>query len=201
MPKFGIAACCNFELNGTKLKSVIVVGLKRTPSVLTMVTEILLFVVTFLLLRFLSQCWRAEDGTGRRKNPPPCPRGFPLLGNMSVFLGCREPIYTVLQKLSEEHGDILGLTVCGKKFVVLGSSEAIREAFVRHAVDFAGRPYMFSVSLLTRKNCGIAFSDYSPAWMEHRKSATSALRLSLKQGPSTTRYFALSLKSFKKQLQ
>ncbi|XP_071807097.1 steroid 17-alpha-hydroxylase/17,20 lyase-like [Asterias amurensis] len=151
-----------------------------------MVTEILLFVVTFLFFRFLSQCCRAEDGTGRRKNPPPCPRGIPLLGNMSVFLGCREPIYTVLQKLSEEHGDILGLTVCGKKFVVLGSSEAIREAFVRQAVDFAGRPYMFSVSLLTRKNCGIAFSDYSPAWMEHRKSAASALRLSLKQGPSTT---------------
>lgn len=151
-----------------------------------MVTEILLFVVTFLLIRLLAQFRRDEIGSGPRRNPPPCPRGVPLLGNMSVFLGCssREPIYSVLQKLSKEHGDILGLTACGKKFVVLGSSEAIREAFVRRAVDFAGRPYMFSISLLTRKNCGIAFSDYSPAWMEHRKSAASALRLSLRQGPS-----------------
>ncbi|XP_038057171.1 steroid 17-alpha-hydroxylase/17,20 lyase-like [Patiria miniata] len=146
-----------------------------------MVTEILIFVALLLFCRFLIISLRGGGRTGRAWNPPPCPPGVPLLGNLAVFLGT-QPLYVALRRLGRKHGDVFGLRMCGKDFVVLGSSGAIREAFVKRSVDFAGRPYMFSISLLTRKNCGIAFSDYGPAWRGHRKDAASALRLSLKAG-------------------
>lgn len=42
--------------------------------------------------------------------------------------------------MSRRHGPIMGVKLLGKFTVVLSSHEAIREAFVKHGYDFAGRP-------------------------------------------------------------
>ena len=42
--------------------------------------------------------------------------------------------------MSRKYGPIMGVKLLGNFTVILSSHEAIREAFVKHGYDFAGRP-------------------------------------------------------------
>lgn len=86
----------------------------------------------------------------------------------------RAPYY-VLKELADQFGEVVSLKMGNGRFVVLSTVEAIREAYVRQSECFAGRPYMYSISLLTRNNCGIAFGDYTPIWKVHRRSCAVAI--------------------------
>ena len=147
----------------------------------SLVTEVLMYFVGILILCiFISNITKK---TQRKTNLPPTPFGLPFLGNISIFLfsSGRSP-WLVFKDLATKYGDVLGLDIAGKQFLVLSSPEAIREAFVRKSAQFAGRPFMYSISLISKGNCGITFGDSSPAWKFHRKNTASALRQHLKSG-------------------
>ncbi|XP_038054941.1 steroid 17-alpha-hydroxylase/17,20 lyase-like [Patiria miniata] len=136
--------------------------------------DLLVFLVV-LLAAYNFMNWRAR----RHLKLPPGPPSIPLLGNFNVFMSNR-PIYKVLKDLADKYGSIFSLKLPMGRFVVLSEVDVIREAFLRRSEDFSGRPYVYSVSLLTRNNCGIAFSDYSPSWRMHRRTAALAIRRSVK---------------------
>ena len=136
--------------------------------------DLLVFVVVlFGVYKFLS--WRAT----RHLRLPPGPPAIPLLGNFNVFMSNRA-IYKVLKELADKYGSIFSLKLPMGFFVILSDVDVIREAFMNHSEDFSGRPYVYSVSLMTRNNCGIAFSDYSPSWRLHRRTAALAIRRNMK---------------------
>ena len=136
----------------------------------TMLTfQLAIFVTVLFLVRRIIK-WLTE----RPLKFPPGPPSFPFIGNMAVFMTGRAP-YHVLKELSDQFGSVVSLKMGTGRFVVLSTVEAIREAFVRQSECFAGRPYMYSISLLTRNNCGIAFGDYTPIWKVHRKSCAVAI--------------------------
>ncbi|XP_072045615.1 steroid 17-alpha-hydroxylase/17,20 lyase-like [Amphiura filiformis] len=124
--------------------------------------------VLFVVQKFL--CWLTQ----KPLKYPPGPPSLPFIGNMAVFMTGRAP-YHVLKELADQFGSVVSLKMGTGRFVVLSTVEAIREAFVRQSECFAGRPYMYSISLLTRNNCGIAFGDYTPIWKVHRKSCAVAI--------------------------
>ncbi|XP_072169977.1 steroid 17-alpha-hydroxylase/17,20 lyase-like [Diadema setosum] len=120
--------------------------------------------------------------TGKRREfcqvrwkSPPSPRGWPLLGNVSIFAGSGTP-YEKLRKVADDHGDVVTIHLGPVRMLILSSSSAVREAFVKNAQDFAGRPLNFTLSLLSRNGCGIAFADYSESWKAHKRATGAALR-------------------------
>ena len=136
--------------------------------------DLVVFLVALVsILKFLG--WRAT----RHLRLPPGPRAIPLLGNFNVFMTNR-PIYKVLKDLADKYGSVFSLSLPMGRFVILSDVDVIKEAFQNQSEDFSGRPYVYSINLMTRNNCGIAFSDYSPAWRVHRRTAALAIRHNIK---------------------
>ncbi|XP_033118673.1 steroid 17-alpha-hydroxylase/17,20 lyase-like [Anneissia japonica] len=105
----------------------------------------------------------------------PRPRGFPIIGNINLLLGNLAPCI-VLQRVGRELGDVFKLSIGFKDVVVLNSAEVIREAFGKKGDDFSGRPYVYSIDRISHGDGGIAFRDFSPSLVQHKKVSAAALR-------------------------
>ncbi|XP_030632104.1 cytochrome P450 2F2 isoform X1 [Chanos chanos] len=111
--------------------------------------------------------------TRRPKNFPPGPRPLPLFGNL-LQLSIANPMKD-LEELSKRYGNIYSLYMGSKAAVVLNGFEAMKEALVTKAVDFAGRPKDLMVNHVTEGK-GVILTDYGPSWREHRRFALMTLR-------------------------
>ena len=67
----------------------------------------------------------------------------------------------------------------GHDIVVLNSHEAIYEALVTKATEFAGRPGTYRTDIIRRGREGVAFTTYSKEWAFKKKSAMKALKVSI----------------------
>ncbi|KPP57651.1 cytochrome P450, family 2, subfamily X, polypeptide 9-like, partial [Scleropages formosus] len=84
--------------------------------------------------------------TRRPKNFPPGPWPVPIFGNL-LQLNLANPIKD-LGKLSERYGKVFSLYFGERPAVVLNGLQAMKEAMVIRAVDFAGRPLGMMVTHL-----------------------------------------------------
>ncbi|XP_058493221.1 cytochrome P450 2F2-like [Solea solea] len=128
--------------------------------------------VSFMLLWFcvvlLVVCLKCQ----RPKNFPPGPCPLPVLGNL-LNLSIDNPM-TDFERLRMCYGNIYSLFIGPKPAVVINGVQAMKEAMITKAVDFAGRPQDIFVSDLTRN--GMVLADYGPSWKEHRRFALMTLR-------------------------
>ncbi|MFT7810504.1 cytochrome P450 2F2-like [Arapaima gigas] len=111
--------------------------------------------------------------TKRPKNFPPGPLPLPFFGNLQ-HLSLGNPIKN-LEKLSERYGKVFSLYIGGKPAVVLNGFQAMKEAMITRAVDFAGRPGGMMVSHLGGQQ-GVVMADYGPGWKEHKRFGLMTLR-------------------------
>ncbi|KAL6480645.1 hypothetical protein MHYP_G00116780 [Metynnis hypsauchen] len=125
----------------------------------------LVLVFIFLLFLFVR--------TQRPKNFPPGPRPVPLFGNL-FQLNITNPLKD-FEKLAERYGNVYSLYIGGTPAVVLTGLKAVKEALVKKAADFSGRPQNLLLSHVTEGK-GLVLVDYGPAWKEHRRFAIMTLR-------------------------
>lgn len=111
----------------------------------------------------------------RKTNPPPEPPGYPFVGHFNIF-SSEKPLYEAFAECTVDYGPILQFRLGTSKLLVLNSAESVQEAFVKRSEDFAGRPKIFSISLLSRNDSGIVFCDFSPAWKFHKRLAGIAVQ-------------------------
>ncbi|XP_078618186.1 steroid 17-alpha-hydroxylase/17,20 lyase-like [Branchiostoma floridae x Branchiostoma japonicum] len=123
-------------------------------------------IVTLLLLTWLRDYVK-------RWRMPPGPFFWPIIGNIYLFSG---RMYITFIDLAQKYGDVFSLKMGMTDVVVLNSLDAVKEAFVKKGVDFAGRPKILSNEILTEGGQDIAFTDYSPTWKLHRKLFYGAIR-------------------------
>ncbi|XP_066275065.1 steroid 17-alpha-hydroxylase/17,20 lyase-like isoform X2 [Branchiostoma lanceolatum] len=109
----------------------------------------------------------------RRWRMPPGPFPWPIIGNSSVFSG---KFHLTFIDLAKTYGDVFSLKQGVTDVVVLNSVDAVREALVEKSVAFSGRPHSQSLDIRTEGRRNMAFTDYSPAWKQHRRLVKSALR-------------------------
>ena len=148
-----------------------------------LITESLLFLCSFLLTRVaLERLTETKFFSSGSRRPPPSPSGWPIVGNASIFMGPEMPCEK-LQRIAEDLGDVFTINIGPMRMLVLGSTQAIREAFVKMGDDFSGRPFVYTLNLLARNGRGIAFGDYSPSWKEHKRIVARSLRLYLTPRP------------------
>ncbi|KAJ8036768.1 Cytochrome P450 1A1 [Holothuria leucospilota] len=110
-----------------------------------------------------------------RKDFPPGPKGWPLLGNILEFAGTKAA-YDVLTEHAGTYGNIFSIRIGQRWTVVLNGVAVIKEALLKKGVEFANRPTSFTIDLVTEGGKSIVFGQFTPTWKLHRKLAFSAFR-------------------------
>ncbi|KAL8566458.1 hypothetical protein ACOMHN_015094 [Nucella lapillus] len=108
---------------------------------------------------------------------PPGPRPWPLLGNLLWLTSKEEQFYVTLARWArEKFGPVICVYLGPVACVTLNDLGSATEALMHKGTDYAGRPSLHSVHVITEGSKDIAFTDYCPAWKLHRKIALKAIR-------------------------
>ncbi|KAM9839467.1 cytochrome P450 2F2-like [Aulostomus maculatus] len=129
-----------------------------------LVSFILLWLSTFVFILYL-KCRRAQHF-------PPGPLPLPILGNL-LNLSLDNPMKD-FERLRKRYGNVYSLFIGPTPAVVINGTQAMKEAMITKAVDFAGRPRDIFVADLTQS--GMVLADYGSSWKEHRRFALMTLR-------------------------
>ncbi|XP_052028327.1 cytochrome P450 2C18-like isoform X3 [Apodemus sylvaticus] len=127
------------------------------------------FLGLLLTCLLLLSLWRQNS---QRRNLPPGPTPLPIIGNiLQIDL---KDISKSLRNFSKVYGPVFTLYLGRKPAVVLHGYEAVKEAFIEHGEEFAGRG-TFPVADKIGKNCGVVFSS-GRTWKEMRRFSLMTLR-------------------------
>ncbi|XP_077990650.1 cytochrome P450 2U1-like [Glandiceps talaboti] len=124
----------------------------------------ILLATIMLVIVFLISRWR-------RPNLPPGPTGWPILGSLPFLAGKQMDI--TLTELGRKYGDVYSIMFGSYLVVVLNSYDVIKEALVKRADYFNGRPT--NIKRIFRLDKGVVRA-YNASWKEHRRFALSTLR-------------------------
>ncbi|XP_036311698.1 cytochrome P450 1A1 [Pipistrellus kuhlii] len=134
-------------------------------------TELLLASTTFCLVFWVFRAWKPRVPKGLKS--PPGPWGWPLLGHV-LTLG-KNP-HLALSRLSQRYGDVLEIRIGSTPVLVLSGLDTIRQALVRQADDFKGRPDFYSFTLISDGQSMTFNPDSGPVWAARRRLAQNALK-------------------------
>uniref|UniRef100_A0A8D2ZKX0 Cytochrome P450 2F2-like n=1 Tax=Scophthalmus maximus TaxID=52904 RepID=A0A8D2ZKX0_SCOMX len=126
------------------------------------------FILLWLCVVFFILCLRCQ----RPKNFPPGPTPLPVLGNL-LNLSLDNPMKD-FERLRKRYGNVYSLFIGPKPAVVINGVQAMKEAMVTKAADFAGRPQDIFVGDITQN--AMVLADYGPGWKEHRRFTLMTLR-------------------------
>ena len=99
-----------------------------------------IFLLSVVLILSILYLWR-----NRKINFPTGPWGYPIIGNLTLF---KNKPHTRITHLEKTYGKIFSLKIGTHKAVVVSSFEGIYEGLVKNFGKFAGRPNVFSTSVL-----------------------------------------------------
>ncbi|XP_070534274.1 cytochrome P450 2U1-like isoform X2 [Ptychodera flava] len=128
----------------------------------TLIVTFTLFIVAWLFL------FRT-----RRRNLPPGPLGWPMVGSLPLLLGS-EPPSAVLNRLGSKYGDVYSMNLGSCLVVVLNSYDAIKEALVGKGDFFSSRPT--NVHRVLPLDKGVIRVPDNANWREHRRFTLSTLK-------------------------
>ncbi|XP_034537089.1 cytochrome P450 1B1 [Notolabrus celidotus] len=144
-----------------------------TPRALLLACVTLLF--SLHLWRWLRQ---------RSSRPPPGPFAWPVIGN-AAQLGTAPHYY--FTRMTQKYGNVFQIKL-GCRAVVVLNGDSIRQALVKQAADFSGRPDFTSFQYVSNGD-SLAFGTSTDWWKLHRKVAQSTVRMFSTGNPHTKKTF------------
>jgi cytochrome P450 len=126
------------------------------------------YAIISIILLSIYYFWRRYN---EMKRLPPGPWGLPIVGYLP-FIDQNQ--YRMPMQMGNKYGPIFSLQLGQYLVVFLHSYEIAKEAFLKHADVFAGRPKLFWF-VYTNKGNGIAPAD-GEAWKTIRRYTASSLR-------------------------
>ncbi|XP_033120091.1 steroid 17-alpha-hydroxylase/17,20 lyase-like [Anneissia japonica] len=112
------------------------------------------------------------------RRPPGMPSGptpYPIIGNVSVFMGKTQP-HEIFRDMSKKYGPIISFKVGPNWAVVINNYELTQEALLSKPNDFSGRPSLYLLDWASDNQKDIVLAQPTPIWKFHRKLAHSAIR-------------------------
>jgi len=137
-----------------------------------MFAEVIAFVIFLVAVYVVSTIWE-------NRKLPPGPFPLPVLGNL-LSIGHKRP-YEDLANMAKTYGKLFRIHMGSRKVIVINSYDIAREALVKKAEDFAGRPHHFLGNIFGRNCTDIVFQTYSQRWKTQHKITSTALRLAEKK--------------------
>ncbi|XP_069830376.1 cytochrome P450 2K6-like [Dendropsophus ebraccatus] len=131
------------------------------------ITIVLLFIIFCLFTKVFY-----NQKENKYKNFPLGPKCLPVIGNLHIF-DITDPSRTLTQ-LSNKYGPVFSIQLGMQKVIVLYGYDAVKDAFVNHAEEFADRA---DIPIFTDifKGHGIIFSN-GENWKVMRRFTISTLR-------------------------
>ncbi|KAK4430667.1 cytochrome [Sesamum alatum] len=120
---------------------------------------LIFFIIPLLFLFVLSR-------HQRRKPYPPGPKGWPVIGNMSIM---DQLTHRGLAKLAKQYGGVFHLRMGFLHMVAISSPDAARQVLQVHDNIFSNRPANIAITYLTYDRADMAFAHYGPFWRQIRK--------------------------------
>ena len=101
----------------------------------------------------------STNGSSETSRLPPGPFALPIFGNAHL-MACPST-HINFTEMEKDYGQVFRIYL-GKQMAIVISGDAIKEALVTKAVDFAGRPSIFSADVFTHdgKAPSVAIEDY-----------------------------------------
>ena len=106
---------------------------------------------------------------------PPGPFPLPIIGNIH-HIDYTKP-HVTFRELSRKYGKIFTLQLGVQRSVVICGAEIAREALLKKAAVFAGRPPTYAGDVFSGGSKNIAFQNYSPSWKIQHRVALNAIRM------------------------
>ncbi|XP_033120087.1 steroid 17-alpha-hydroxylase/17,20 lyase-like [Anneissia japonica] len=129
----------------------------------------LLLVAVVLLITWMYRNIRRPPGM------PPGPTPYPIIGNVSIFMG-NTPPQEIFRDMTKKYGPIISFKVGPSWAVIINNYELTQEALLMKPNDFSGRPSLHLVNWFSDNQQDIIFAQPTPIWKFHRKLAHSAIR-------------------------
>ncbi|XP_021729910.1 cytochrome P450 83B1-like isoform X2 [Chenopodium quinoa] len=123
---------------------------------------LLIFLATISLI-FLLQKRRKNESF----NPPPGPKGLPIIGNLHQFDPSKPHIY--FAKLAKIYGPILTTRFGTTPAVVVQSAKTAKEVLHTQDLNFCYRPSMIATQRLSYKGLDLAFAQSYGYFREIKK--------------------------------
>lgn len=139
----------------------------ETMEVLLQWLLLCLLTSTLLAVLFYSSAGLASNSSKylkqRKARLPPGPAGWPVFGNLGIFVTCSHP-HQELGRLSKQHGPLMSLRMGSKQALVVSSPEMAKQVLKTFEKEFADRPTITAKDALTYGDCTMGFSSYGPVW-------------------------------------
>ncbi|KAH0900672.1 hypothetical protein HID58_040175 [Brassica napus] len=127
-------------------------------QVLDPTTGILIVVSLFIFIGLITR--------GRRPPYPPGPRGWPIIGNMSMM---DQLTHRGLANLAKKYGGLCHLRMGFLHMYAVSSPDVARQVLQVQDSVFSNRPATIAISYLTYDRADMAFAHYGPFWRQMRK--------------------------------
>ncbi|XP_074531918.1 cytochrome P450 1B1 [Halichoeres trimaculatus] len=120
----------------------------------------------------------------RSSRPLPGPFPWPVIGNAAQLGNAPHVFFT---RMTQKYGNIFQIKLGSRNVVVL-NGDSIKQALVKQAADFSGRPDFTSFQYIANGD-SLAFGTVTDWWKMHRKIAQSTVRMFSTGNPQTKRTF------------
>ncbi|CAD5185728.1 unnamed protein product [Musa acuminata subsp. malaccensis] len=148
-----------------------------------------------LFVLFASLAWRWTKSV--RKNLPPSPPSFPIIGHLHLI--AKLPPHRALAAIATARGPVVLLRLGSRPVLLVSSAPAAEECFTAHDVAFANRPNLLAPQILGFVCTTMGWTPHGPHWRDLRRIyavhllSSAALRSSSDSRTRVVRSLAKSL--------
>ncbi|XP_073530078.1 cytochrome P450 2C26-like isoform X1 [Phyllobates terribilis] len=131
--------------------------------------ELISILISLAVILFLAKMFKNHK---KYANFPPGPKSLPLIGNMKL-INTRKPQKSFME-ISKTYGSVFSVNLGMQKFVILCGYDAVKDALINHAEEFAGRP-VTAIGSRTSQGYGVIAAN-GENWKVMRRFTLSTLR-------------------------